>query len=52
MSRKEGGRGLTNIQDSVKASIQKLEENIISAQENWLQPPETIQTVQVSAEQK
>ena len=47
--RKEGGRGLASIQVSVGASI---EDYIKSAEENWLQRPEIIQTTQESTEQK
>ena len=39
VTRKEGGRGLTSIQDRVDALIQRLEDYIKSAKENWLQPP-------------
>ena len=53
VSRKEGGRGLTGIQDSVDAAIQWLEDYIKkSAKQDWLQPPETIQTTQASTEGK
>ena len=44
--RKEGGRGLASIQDSVDASIQQLEDYIKSAEEDWLQPLETIQSTE------
>ena len=43
--RKEGGRGLASIQDSVDASIQRLEDYI-------KKPTETIQTTQASTEGK
>ena len=52
VSRKEGGIGFASIQDSVDALIQRLEDNIKSAEEDWLQRPETIQTTQASTEQK
>ena len=41
VSRKEGGRGLVSIEDSVDASIQRLED---CTKEDWLQPSETILT--------
>ena len=51
--RKEGGRGLTTIQDSVDASIQWLEDYIKKrAEKDWLQWPETIQITLASTEQK
>ena len=37
VSRKGGGREVTNIQNSVDASIQKLNVNIRNAEEDWLQ---------------
>ena len=45
VSRKEGGRGLASIEDSVDASIQRLED-YIEKNENIekLQPSETIRT--------
>ena len=51
-SRKEGGTGLTSIHDSVDKWIQQLEDYIQSAEEDWLQRPEAIQTTQKSTEQK
>ena len=53
-SRKEGGRELTSIQDSVDASMQKLEDYIKkkNTEEDWLHPLETIQTTHASIEQK
>ena len=44
VSRKEGRRGLASIQDSVNASIQKLEEYIKIPEKEWLHALETIQT--------
>ena len=52
VSRKEGGRGLSSFQDNVNASIQRLEEYIKNAKEDWLLQQGTIQTTQPSAEQK
>ena len=49
VSRKEGGRGLTSIEDSVNASIQGLEDNIEKC-EGGLQPSETIVTSQWTTE--
>ena len=45
-SRKEGGRGLVSIEDSVDTSMQRPEDYIkkIVEEENWLQPPEIILT--------
>ena len=34
VSRKEGGRGLTSTKDSIDASIQRLDDNIKSAEDN------------------
>ena len=51
MSRKEGGRGLTSIQESIDALIQRLKD-YIKVEEEGLQPSETIQTRQASTEQK
>ena len=42
VSRKEGGRGLASIEDSVDASIQRLEDYIQSKMAESLQPSETI----------
>ena len=50
VSRKKGGRGLASIQDSVDASIQRLEDNIKNAEEDWWQQPQTTQTTQASTE--
>ena len=44
VSRKEGGRGLSSIEDSVDASIQRLEHYIESTEKDWLQGPESIMT--------
>ena len=44
VSRKEGGRGLASIEDTVDASIQRLEDYIKNTNEDWLQPSETIRT--------
>ena len=52
VSRKEGGRELTSIKDSVDASIHRLEDYIKSAEEEWSLQSETIQTIQASKEQK
>ena len=52
VSRKEGERGLSSIKESGDISIQRLEDNIKSVEEYWLQPPETIQLTQTSTEQK
>ena len=52
VSRKEMGREIASIQDSVDVSIQNLEDNIKNAQEDWSQPPETTQPTQVSIYQK
>ena len=47
VSRKEGGRGFACIQVSLDALIQRLNDYIKkSAEEEWLQRPETIQTTQ------
>ena len=42
--RKEGGRGLASIEDSVDTSIQRLEDYIKNTNEDWLRPSETILT--------
>ena len=34
LSRKEGGRGLTSTEDRIDASIQRLEDNIKSGEDN------------------
>ena len=44
VSRKEGGRGLTSIEDSVDVSIQRLEDSVQNTMEDSLQPSETILT--------
>ena len=44
VSRKEGGRGLASIENSVDASIQRLEDYIENTDEDWLQPSEKIPT--------
>ena len=46
VSRKEGGRGLTSIENRFNATIQRLEDYIKSGEEDWLQSQETIQTTQ------
>ena len=46
------GRRLTSTEDSIDASIQRLEEDIKSAEDNWFQRPETIQTTHASTEEK
>ena len=51
-SRKEGGRGLTSIQDCVDASLQWLEDYIKSKKEDWLRQPEIILTHKRQGEQK
>ena len=40
VSRKEGGRGLASIEDSVDASIQRLKNIYKNTKEDSLQPPE------------
>ena len=44
VSRKEGGRVLASIEDSIDASIQQLEDYIENTNEDWLQPSEIILT--------
>ena len=44
VSRKEVGRGLASIEDSVDTSIQQLHTTYQSVEEDKLQPPETILT--------
>ena len=44
VSRKQGGRGLPSIENSVDASIQRLEDYIENTKEDWLQSSETILT--------
>ena len=44
VSRKEGGRGLASIEDSVDASIQRPEDYRKKYEKNWLQPSKTIRT--------
>ena len=44
VSRKEGEKGLTSIQDSVDASRLRLEHYIKKRGKDWLQRPETIRT--------
>ena len=41
VSRKEGGRGLSSIEDSVGTSIHRLENYIKNTKEDSLQPPDT-----------
>ena len=41
VSRKEGGRGLASIEDSVDTSIHRLENYIQNTKEDSLQPPDT-----------
>ena len=43
VSRKEGGRELVNIQDSIDALIPPLENYIQSWEKDWLHPRETMQ---------
>ena len=50
VSRKEGGRGLASIEDSIDASIQQLEDYIKNTKEDWLQPSETRQTTRWTTE--
>ena len=45
-------RGLTSTEDSIDASIQRLEEDIKSAEDNWFKRPETIQTTKASTDEK
>ena len=52
VSRKEGGRGHSSIEDSADPSKWRLEVYIKSAEKNWLQRLETPQTKQASREQK
>ena len=56
MSRKEGERWLTSIEDSVDASIQRLEDYIEKRGrrliKDWLQPPETILTTRRPTERQ
>ena len=52
VSRKEGGRGLTSIQDSVDASKHRQEDCIKNANKDWLPRIETMRTTQASIEQK
>ena len=52
MSRKRSERGLDNIEDNVDAPIQWLEDCIKNAEKDWLQPPETILTIQGSTERQ
>ena len=40
VSRKERGRELVSIEDSVDASIQRFEDYIEKCGKDWLQPPE------------
>ena len=51
-SRKEGGRGLASIEDSVDASIQRLEDYIKNTKEDRLQPSEVILTSRWTIERK
>ena len=51
VSRKEGGRGLTSIEDSVDASIQRLKDCIEKRGEGLIQPLETILTARRPKEQ-
>ena len=52
VSRKEGRRGLIRIEDSINASIQRLEDYIEIREGDWLQKPEIILTTQGSTEGK
>ena len=38
----EGRRGLTNIEDSVEESIQRLDDRIKNAGDDWLKQPEKV----------
>ena len=43
VSRKDGGRGIARIENSIDTSIQRLKDYIKKTmEEDWLQPPETI----------
>ena len=44
VTRKEGGRGLVSIEDSVDASIQRLEDYIEKHERGLIQPSEMIRT--------
>ena len=50
ISRKEGGRGLTSIEYSVDASIQRLEDYIENTNEDLLQPADRIRTKRLTTE--
>ena len=52
VSRKEGGRGIANIENSVDASIQQHKDYKKSIEEDWSPPSETILATRGSAEQK
>ena len=50
VSRKEGGRELTNIDDSVDTSIKRFEDNMKNNKESLI--TESTQTTQISTEQR
>ena len=50
VSRKEGGRGLASIEDSVDAPIQRFKDYIKNTKDDWLQPSETILTTRWTTE--
>ena len=52
VSRRERGRGLASIEDSVDELIQQLEDYIGNAMEDWLQPTETMLTTREPAERQ
>ena len=52
VSKKDGGRGLASIENSVDASIQRQEDYIKRAEEDWLQQQEIIEKTQAPTEQK
>ena len=41
VSRRQRGRGLACIEETIDTSIQRLEDYIEKREEKWLQPPET-----------
>ena len=52
VSRKEGGRGLASIEDSVDTSIQRLEDFIEKHERGWLQQSESILTTRWATERQ
>ena len=48
MSKREGRRGFTNIQDNVNALVQRLEDYIKSAEKDWSGRPETIDNTSIN----